>query len=116
MNSFRSGLIPEPDTHSRICNNLILGGERVMGGADQWQVVLGGWDFQANWWEPGPHTAFDAGRGDRLATMHENLALGSRDDPTAPDFLMPAPDSPLATSGVGGDLPSYVGAVPPGPQ
>jgi serine/threonine protein kinase len=29
------------------------------------------------------------------------------------DFLRPAKDSPLAKAGTGGDLPSYVGAVPP---
>ncbi len=34
-------------------------------------------------------------------------------DPKAADFLQPAKDSPLATAGAGGDLPVYVGAVPP---
>src|SRR5262249_51560366 len=34
-------------------------------------------------------------------------------DPKDPNFLRPAKDSPLATGGVGGDLPAYVGAVPP---
>ena len=28
-------------------------------------------------------------------------------------FLRPAADSELATAGVGGDLPKYIGAVPP---
>jgi serine/threonine protein kinase len=34
-------------------------------------------------------------------------------DPAQADFLRPAADSPLAGSGAGGDLPGYVGAVPP---
>ncbi len=113
MNSFRSGSTPQPGTNSQVCNNLILGGQRVMGGDDQWEIVLRSWDFQANWWESGPLTIPDAGRGDRVAAMHESLDLGPRDDPNAPNFLAPAGDSPLATAGIGGDLPSYIGAIPP---
>jgi len=33
--------------------------------------------------------------------------------PTDPDFLHPKLDTPLADKGAGGDLPSYVGAIPP---
>ena len=33
--------------------------------------------------------------------------------PGQPNFLRPDPKSPLATGGAGGELPSYVGAVPP---
>jgi hypothetical protein len=33
--------------------------------------------------------------------------------PQHDDFLRPAADSPLATGGAGGDLPKYVGALPP---
>jgi hypothetical protein len=40
--------------------------------------------------------------------------LGVAHDPAdAKNFLRPAKDSLLATAGVGGDLPTYVGAVPP---
>jgi hypothetical protein len=113
MNSFRSGSVPERGTNSRFCNNLILGGVRVMGGDDQWEIVLRSWEFMANFWESGPYTVADAGRGDQLATMHESLDLGPRDDPSDPHFVAPAADSPLATSGLGGDLPFYIGAVPP---
>ncbi len=42
----------------------------------------------------------------------DRIDLLSR-DPHAADFLRPAKDSPLATGGAGGDLPAYVGAVPP---
>jgi serine/threonine protein kinase len=115
MDSFRRGSAPDPGGDSRVCNNLILGGERVMGGHDQWEIVLSAWEFKANWWEIGPNTHADAGRGDRLATMKDKLSLGPRDDPTAPNFLAPAAESPLATSGCGGDLQSYIGAIPPLP-
>ena len=37
----------------------------------------------------------------------------ARDPKDAKNFLRPAKDSPLATGGAGGDLPTYVGAVPP---
>src|SRR5262249_33152416 len=34
-------------------------------------------------------------------------------DSMHPDFFRPVKDSPLATGGAGGDLPTYVGAIPP---
>ena len=36
-------------------------------------------------------------------------------DPTHADYLRIAADGPLATGGVGGDLPEYIGPLPPGP-
>ncbi len=45
-------------------------------------------------------------------TRQDKIDLLSRDQRQA-DFLRPAKDSPLAKAGAGGDLPSYVGAVPP---
>jgi hypothetical protein len=42
----------------------------------------------------------------------DNIAVLSR-NAKDPDFLRPAKDSELAKAGAGGDLPSYVGAVPP---
>jgi serine/threonine protein kinase len=75
------------------------------------------WGFRANWREgaepvgegliakswirPEP----DDVRQDRIDVLQR--------DPTHPDFLRPAADSELATKGAGGDLPTYVGAVPP---
>ena len=37
----------------------------------------------------------------------------ARDPADDKNFLRPAKNSPLATAGAGGDLPTYVGAVPP---
>jgi hypothetical protein len=47
--------------------------------------------------------------------MDERLQMpdGLSHDPNDPAFLRPAADSPLASEGAGGDLPTYVGAVPP---
>lgn len=42
----------------------------------------------------------------------EKLPLASL-DPSRADFLRPEKNSPLATAGAGGDLPAYVGAIPP---
>ncbi len=72
------------------------------------------WHFSHNWREsakdvPGgkgwvPPTAKDV-----LKERIELLSL----DPNDPNFLRPPAGSPLATAGAGGDLPGYVGAVPP---
>jgi hypothetical protein len=74
---------------------------------------LASWVFSHNWRE----VPNQAKRGpDWILSdkdvMVENLPLLPR-DPSHVDFLRPPPDSPLATRGVGGDLPTYVGAVPP---
>src|SRR5262249_13088105 len=45
-------------------------------------------------------------------TVEEKLAVLTLDRKHA-DFLRPIKDKQLATSGAGGDLPTYVGAVPP---
>jgi WD40 repeat protein/regulation of enolase protein 1 (concanavalin A-like superfamily) len=37
------------------------------------------------------------------------------DKPGDPNYFRIAADSPLATAGAGGDLPKYIGALPPGP-
>src|SRR5262249_22874723 len=43
----------------------------------------------------------------------KDIAGIARDPKDARNFLRPARGSDLATKGAGGDLPSYVGAVPP---
>jgi hypothetical protein len=81
------------------------------------QAVLRVWRWGQNWREggepaPGPYRkgwiprhADDVGQAE--------IPVLSRDPKDAARFLRPAKDSLLATKGVGGDLPSYVGAVPP---
>jgi hypothetical protein len=100
---------------SRLCNNLILGGERTMGGAEQWNAMLDAWTFQSNWWEREGITAATADRDGKLASLHDNLSVPERTDPSNPRFLVPAADSPLLTQGAGGDLPIYIGAKGPKP-
>ena len=56
---------------------------------------------EQSWVPPGPADV----RLDRIEVLSG--------DPKDADFLRPAKDSPLAVGGVGGDLPTYVGAVPP---
>jgi hypothetical protein len=80
-------------------------------------VLARSWDLRSNWREAKPPTATDLfskswvppSAGDIL---REQIAVQSR-EPAEPNFLRPAKDSPLATGGAGGDLPAYVGAVPP---
>ncbi len=110
MNSFRSDSIPEPMTSSIVCNNLILGGERVQGSGEQWAVVEMAWTFGSNWWERDDTTRPDADRGGRIATLYEPTDIVYRDPRDRSTYLTPLPDSPLIEAGLGGDQPKYVGA------
>jgi len=73
------------------------------------------WRFDHNWRDlsgVGAEKAIPPAPGDQVSTA---IAVISR-DPSDPDFLRPAKDSPLATDGAGDEdpsLPKYVGAVPP---
>jgi hypothetical protein len=75
------------------------------------------WNFKGNWREAQKPTGKDIisqswippGESDRL---QEPILVQSR-DPADPGFLRPAKDSPLASAGVGGDLPVHVGAAQP---
>lgn len=113
MDSFRDGSAPSGPSDSRVCNNLILGGERTQGGPDQWDPAFASWRFASNWWERDATTKPTADRDGRLATLHTTLDVPVRDDPARPRFLIPAPGSPLLTSGCGGELPTYIGAKGP---
>ncbi len=114
LQTFKTSQPASPVT-VRICNNLILGGERIQAGDEQVEQALDQWQFEANWWERNATTKPDADREGRIAQPAESLAVPERDAADAPDFLRPAPDSPLASAGVGGDLPKYVGAKAPLP-
>ena len=114
IDSFRSPSVPLEQTDSRVCNNLILGGERVQAGTDQLDLVFAKWRFEANWWEPDTRTATTEDAGSRLVTIHPGLDIPVREDPRHDQFLVPAQGSPLLTSGSGKDLPGHIGAK--GPQ
>jgi eukaryotic-like serine/threonine-protein kinase len=113
MDSFRGENVPTGKGTSRICNNLILGGERMLGGEDQWQHVETSWTFDANWWEPSASTRPNAGRDGRIAELKDNLNIPNRDKPDLPDYLRPAPGSILFESGCCEDLPRFIGAKGP---
>lgn len=117
MESFRSGSAPSDSTDSMICNNLILGGERIQGGDDQWRRVMKSWRFASNWWEPDASTAaipvWSQDWNQQVASFHPSLEIPERTNPTDPDYLTPSANSPLFTSGVGGDLPVFIGAKGP---
>jgi serine/threonine protein kinase len=116
MDSFRGGgESPAGPTACRVCNNLILGGERVLGAPDQWEPVLSAWKFAGNIWEADSTTKRQSNYGERVATFLDDVKVTERDDPLDPNFLVPAADSPLAALGVGGDLATYVGAKAPRP-
>ncbi len=69
-------------------------------------LATGGWRFARNLWEADP------GPGSPVAERVPDLGLRSR-EPSSLDFLRPSPVSPLIGTGVGGDLPGDVGALPP---
>jgi serine/threonine protein kinase len=95
---------------SMVCNNLVLGAERIHTGSHAAEEILKAWTFRNNWWEPGPGT--DATLAARFARVESPISLLSRENGAA-DFLRPPPHSPLGSAGAGGDLPSHVGALPP---
>jgi hypothetical protein len=111
--SFRSGVLPSETANSRICNNLILGGQRELGGDDQWTVAVNAWKFECNWFERDNTTRSTAGRNGTIAELHEHLDIPVRDAITSDNYLLPTAGSDLLTSGVGGDLPIYIGARSP---
>jgi hypothetical protein len=112
-----------PERQVELVNNLLfasdngdlaclLGGKGVEADADFAKKVVERWRFTRNWRDLG------GGRAELripLAPTDERLRMPDRlsHDPSDPAFLRPAADSPLANSGAGGDLPTYVGAVPP---
>ena len=114
LQTFKTSQPANPVT-VRVCNNLILGGERIQGSDEQLEHALARWQFAANWWERDATTQPGADREGRIAQSAESLAVPERDAADAPGFLRPAPDSPLVSAGVGGDLPKYVGAKAPQP-
>ncbi|MBM4071343.1 MAG: hypothetical protein FJ271_20760 [Planctomycetes bacterium] len=97
-------------------NNLILaksGPDIVFSGKDQ--LALEEWRFDHNWRQvqAAPETPeFMQWVRSPDDTVKDHIDLPSL-DPQNRNFLCPAKDSPLASAGVGGDLPRYVGALPP---
>ena len=71
---------------------------------------LSDWRKHHNWRQlpPAAKSAL-AAAGDRVGPADTVLSLR----PSDPDFLRPKAESPLAKDGAGGDLPTFIGAVPP---
>ncbi len=92
-----------------IVNNALFepGGLDTPGG-DLAALAAGGWRFGGN-------LAEQEGPESPLAARHPRLDVLVR-DPSDPRFLRPAAGSLLATSGLGGDWPSYAGARAPTPD
>ena len=99
---------------ARFANNLIIGGERIS--SLQLEEASRTWKFHTNWWERGPSTDLDPGRGGMIA---ESKAEGSlrflSRDPNHKDFMHPAPDADWLESGLGGEEPKFLGAFGPAP-
>ena len=102
-----------------IRNNLLLAGQGldlVFLGKDR--QSLAAWQLDHNWREvrppgektPEAKTWVPPGPQD---VRKEQIVGVARDPADARNFLRPAKGSLLATAGAGGDLPTYVGAVPP---
>ena len=100
-------------TEVDIWNNLLLatdGPDMVLTGSAKNRLKT--WQIAHNWRE----VSADTGAEDRIAASGDNVVerieLLSR-DPENSSFLRPVADSRLVSAGLGGDLPYYVGAVPP---
>ncbi len=115
VETFKTSPPPGP-LDVRVCNNLILGGERIQASDQQLEQAMDCWRFAANWWELDETTQPAAGREGRIAQCVASVAVVQRDSPDAPDYLVPAADSPLAAVAITDDLPPFVGAKPPRPQ
>ncbi len=112
----------------RLVNNLLLaraapdmkfidsGGnpDKIVGQGDGASLVKA-WHWQGNWREANKAKTGEM-RGwippGATDVVQDKVDLLSR-EPAHADFMRPPKDSPLATAGAGGDLPAYVGAVPP---
>jgi hypothetical protein len=92
-----------------IVNNALFepGGLDAPGGSLA-ALAAAGWRFQGN-------LAEQDGPPSPLAARHRRLDVLSR-DPSDPHFLRPAAGSLVATSGLGGEWPSYAGACAPPPD
>ncbi|MBC7855884.1 MAG: protein kinase [Pirellulaceae bacterium] len=114
----------------RIRNNLLLkstandmnfidsGGDPMNHrGPGDGKALHGVWEWGNNWRETPVIAGTDLLSQSWIpvapADQRRDEISGINSDPKAADFLQPAKDSQLATAGAGGDLPGYVGAVPP---
>jgi hypothetical protein len=113
----------------QVCNNLVLDTAEpdfvFLDGVDPDQLkglgdgpaLRDAWQFTHNWRElrepTSNHSLYKAWvPADPDDVLKDRIEVISR-DPQSSDFLRVAKDSPLAGGGAGGDLPTYVGAVPP---
>jgi eukaryotic-like serine/threonine-protein kinase len=98
----------------RFVNNLILRSDTDAIGSDLHTVslYLDRWSFQKNQWECKTRPDDDDWLNN-IATFHTQIDLLSIEPTDDLDYLRIPADSPLATAGVNGDMPSYVGAFPP---
>jgi serine/threonine protein kinase len=112
-----------PERQVELANNLLFASDNsdmacIHGVQGAWAIpdvakeLAERWRFARNWRDlVGAHAHLLiplAGTDERLPRP-DGLSRDSND----PNFLRPAADSPLAKGGAGGDLPTYVGAVPP---
>jgi hypothetical protein len=96
-------------------NNLFLaerGPDLVFVGRGQ--GALASWRIEQNWRLVQPPAPDDPQTKECISAAMDRVGpVSGLSLDLGPSFLRPAKDSPLATGGAGGDLPSYVGAVPP---
>jgi hypothetical protein len=110
--------VAQPVERVSFVNNLILA-ERMPDveflGTDRTHVTACQWQ---NNWRAVPSVPGKSGEDKTWIPPAKNDVVKDRidvlsRDPADSNFLRPAKNSPLATGGAGGDLPVYVGAVPP---
>lgn len=104
--------VPAHVAFATVCNNLVLGSERIQGPPNELVQAAAEWSFRSNFWEPNEWTSHSLAGGGHVAELVNNIELLSR-DPTDADFVQPPDGSPLFSAGCGGDLPTYIGARGP---
>ncbi|HQU46761.1 MAG TPA: protein kinase, partial [Pirellulales bacterium] len=99
----------------RTAPNLIL---LLQGAEKETAAAQGSWRVDHNAYPVASATSWIDKEGGLILRSPADVPMTPRflsKDPASPDYLRISADGPLATAGAGGEWPSYVGALPPGP-
>jgi hypothetical protein len=107
-----------PVLNVRVHNNIFRSqrGEGIIMAEQDFAAVSKAWDVGHNCHVPSPTESLPGHR--LLPVQPTDLKRAPEflsEDPRHGDYLRISAERPLATAGAGGELPSYIGALPPGP-
>lgn len=110
------GSIPERENYATIANNLLVDCGRLQGPPEEIAKAISTWRCQANYWHHPPIKPEDQDRVKkldlRMTSQLESIELMSK-NLEDPQFGVPIAGDSLYTEGVGGELPTYIGAQGP---